>query len=133
MAAADLVRRGRAAAARYMAKTGTVVELGRNTGALDPVTYEPIMTIVYSGPGRVQTYEPHERDVEVGGGSVTVQRYSVHLPVGPFAPEVGDQIEVIASPLDPNLVGRLFLVRALMHKSAATAYRLGVDDTDDGS
>ncbi len=129
MDAASVIRNGRAMARRYMEATGTTVTLGRNTGALDPETFEPIPTIVYSGPGRVQTNENVVETVEVGGGSVTVQRYAVHIPVGDFTPQIDDVVTVTACALDANLVGRVFLVRGLLHKSAATAYRLLVEQT----
>ena len=130
MDAAGMIRNGRAVALRYMEATGTTVTLGRNTGALDPETFDPILTTVYSGPGRVQTNEAIEREVEVGGGTVVVQRYAVHIPVGDFTPAINDVVTVTASALDANLVGRQFTVRSLLHKSAATAYRLGVEDTN---
>jgi hypothetical protein len=113
-----------------MALTGTTVIVDRNTGALDPVTFDPVLTTLYTGPARVQTYEPVQRDVEVGGGSAAVQRYAVHLPVGSYKPEVNDVVTVTACALDANLVGREFVVRGLLHKSAATAYRLVVDDNN---
>lgn len=121
---------GRALAARYMTQTGTTVSIGRNTGALDPVTYEPVPTVLYTGPARVQTYEPVQLATEVGGGSATVQRYAVHVPVGSYVPEIDDIVTVTACALDANLAGRVFKVRGLLHKSAATAYRLVVDDTN---
>ena len=130
MSATNAIRRGRAAALRYMKATGTTVSVGRNTGALDPVTFEPIPTVLYTGPARVQTYEPVQTAAEVGGGSATVQRYAVHLPVGSYVPAVDDVVTVTACALDANLVGRVFKVRGLLHKSAATAYRLVVDDTN---
>ena len=140
MGAADAVRRGRAAAARYIAQVGTTVTIGRSMGALDPETFDPVLTPVYpdpawpedhplkAGPARVQTYEPVQRDVEVGGGQATIQRYAVHVPIESCRPEVGDVVTVTACALDANLVGREFTVRGLLHKSAATAYRLLVDD-----
>jgi len=140
MDVAGMIRRGRDVARRYMEATGTTVTVGRNTGALDPETFDPILTPVYpdpawpedhplkAGPARVQTNEAVEKEVEVGGGTVVVQRYAVHLPVGTFAPKIDDVVTVTACGLDPNLVGREFIVRGLLHKSAATAYRLLVDD-----
>lgn len=130
MSAASLVRAGRRAALRYMTATGTTVRLDRATGGVDDNTGQPIVTTVYSGPARVQTDENVERVADVGGATVVVQRYSVHLPVADFAPAIDDIITVTAAALDPNLVGRVFTVRSLLHKSAATAYRLGVQDTN---
>lgn len=131
MTADGATRAGRALAARYFAQTGTTVSIGRDTGAMDPETFDPILTPLYSGPGRVQTYEPVQRDVEVGGGRAAIQRYAVHVPIESCRPEVGDVVTVTACALDANLVGREFTVRGLLHKSAATAYRLVVDDDND--
>lgn len=130
MTARSAVEAGRALAAQYMAYTGTTVTVSRNTGALDPVTFEPVPTVLYTGTARVQTYEPVQLATEVGGGSATVQRYAVHLPVDSYVPAVDDVVTVTACALDANLVGRVFKVRGLLHKSAATAYRLVVDDTN---
>lgn len=127
MSIADVTRRGRAFAEAQMLDMVTV---SRSTGDEDPLTGLPVLTPVYSGKAKVQTYEAQERAAEVGGGTTTVQRYNVHVPVGSFEPEVGDVVTVAAATLDPNLAGREFVVRALLHKTAATAYRLLVDDND---
>jgi len=131
MGAAEAIRKGRAAAARYMAQIGTTVSITRDTGALDPETFDPVRSEVYAGPGRVQTYEAQERDVEVGGGQATIQRYAVHVPVGAYVPKPNDLVTVTANPPDPNLVGREYVVRGPLNKSATTTYRLPVDDTND--
>ena len=96
----------------------------------DPLTGAdvPAYATAWTGKCRVTTYEPHERNPEVGGATVTVQRYAVHVPVGAFAPAVGQVITITAAALDPHLVGRTFRVAALLHKTAATAYRLGVEE-----
>ncbi len=86
-------------------------------------TYET----VYEGPAKRQTYEPYEQTPEAGGSEFTVQRYAAHFPVGAFVPEVGLRVTWTASRLDPNLVGKVDRVVALLHKTAATAYRLGVE------
>lgn len=81
------------------------------------------------GPCKVQTYEAQESNPEVGGAVMTVQRYAVHFPVGSFAPDVGVAIHLHTAAIDPNLAGRNYRVVALLHKSMATAYRLGVEET----
>ena len=105
----------------------TVVDLGAPVTAPDGSVVIP-GTVVYTGKCRVQTYEPHERSPEVGGATVVVQRYSVHVPVGAFDPEVGQVITITAAAHDSNLVGRQYRVVAPFHKTAATAYRLPVDE-----
>lgn len=129
MGAAELVRRGQAAALRYARQTGSILTVRRATGALDPETFEPVLSVVYSGPGRVQTYEAQERTSEVGGGSAAIQRYVAHVPIdGTYSPAEGDEITVDANPLSPAAVGRQYVVRGPHFEAAQTAYRLQVDD-----
>lgn len=80
------------------------------------------------GPARRQTYEAQESNPEVGGMVAAVQRYAAHLPVGSFQPQIGDIITWQTSALDPGLPGTVDRVTALLHKTAATAYRLGVEE-----
>ena len=128
MSRTSAIARGRAFALGGMLDAVTVEVLGDvvtnpTTGAVTNAR-----STVYTGPARVQTYEPQEGTPEVAGATVTVQRYSVHVPVGSFAPTVGMVVTVTASALDANLVGRVFRVVALLHKTAATAYRLSVEE-----
>ena len=89
----------------------------------------PTYSTLYTGPGKRQTYEAQEGNPQAGGATYTVQRYAAHLPVGSYAPKVGDVITWTDCPLDPRMVGRKDRVVALLHKTAATAYRLGVEET----
>lgn len=86
-------------------------------------------TLVYEGPGRWQTYEPQESNPEAGGSTMTVQRYALHIPVGSCRPAIGLVATAVTGVHDPYLAGREFRVVALLHKTAATAYRLGVEET----
>ena len=122
---AGVLARGRRAAEALMVDT---VEITRPTGAVDPVTGKPVTATVYAGRAKVQTYEGYEQDREVGGGSVTTQRYRVDLPVGAYAAVVGDVVTVTAATFDPNLAGRRYVLRGPFFKTAATAYRMFVDD-----
>lgn len=97
-------------------------------GERDPLTGEWPMVSVYDGPMSVETYEAQESNPEVAGATLTVQRYIVKVPVGSFAPQIGDVVTITAAALDPNLAGREYRVVALLHKTAATAYRLGVEE-----
>jgi hypothetical protein len=84
---------------------------------------------LYAGLCRVQTNEPQERTPDTGDvGTVTTQRYSVHVPVGAYAPQVGDVVTIDYAHLDPYLAGRIYRVVGLLHKSQATAYRLSVEE-----
>lgn len=123
---------GALAAGRRMAEALMVdaVSILRPTGGVNPVTGVPLTSPVYSGMAKVQTYEAFEKQPEVGGGTATVQRYSLHLPVRDYVPRVGDVVTVTAATLDANLVGRRYVVQGLLHKSFATSYRLLVDDNN---
>jgi len=89
----------------------------------------PTYSTIYTGKCKVATFQPQERNPEVGGATLTVQRYSVHVPVGAFVPAVGQVVTITDAALDPNLTGRMFRVVALLHKTAATAYRLSVEES----
>ncbi|MDF2915988.1 MAG: hypothetical protein K0S70_205 [Microbacterium sp.] len=127
MSARSTVLRGRKRAEALMIDA---VSVSRPTGAVNPITGQPTTSVVYTGKAKVQTYEAFEKQPEVGGGTVTVQRYTVHLPIATYVPRVGDVVTVTAAVLDSNLVGRRYVVQGLLHKSFATSYRLLVDDNN---
>ena len=89
----------------------------------------PTYALIYNGKCKVQTYEAYEQNPEAAGATMTIQRYAVHVPVGAFDPAIGQVITITASSLDPHLPGTRFRVVALLHKTAATAYRLGAEVT----
>ena len=138
MSASTALRRGRRATARQMLDTCTIGTLGDpatdpDTGAvttplvqLYPDPAWPDDHPLKHGPCKVQTWEAQESNPEAGGAVQTVQRYAVHIPIGSYAPEVGHVVEIATAALDPNLTGRRYRVVALLHKTLATAYRLGV-------
>lgn len=123
MSAGAALRRGQRAAEALMVDT---LHIGRGSGEVDPFTGEPETVAVYEGAGKIQTFEPYETVLEVGGSSVVQQRYAVHVPVdaGPF--RVGDVVEVVFSG-NPNLAGTRYRVAGLNLKSFQTAQRLLVD------
>ena len=102
----------------------------RVTNTVNPATGADVVTstTLYTGRAKVQTFEAFEQTPNASGHEFTVQRYSVHLPVGSFAPAVGDLVDITAATLDDGLTGRTFRVVALLHKTAATAYRLAVTE-----
>lgn len=129
MSAESAVQAGREAAARQMIDACTISRAG--DGDPNPVTGAVPDVEVYAGRCKVQTFEAYEQTPESGGFDYTVQRYYVHVPVGGYAPAVGDVVTVVSSRLDPHLAGRQFRVVALLHKSLATAYRLAVTNGPD--
>lgn len=88
----------------------------------------PTLVTVYSGKCKVQTLQAQETTPEVGGRLFTVQRARLDVPVGGYAPQVGDVATLTSGTFDEYLFNRKLRVVALLHKSMATAYRLGVTD-----
>jgi len=101
--------------------TGTITN--QTTGVVT-VTY----TNVYTGKCKVQSTTSAPANPTVGGATFTVLRSEVHVPVGAFTPDDGQVVTITACALDALLVGRVFRVVSLLHKSQATAYRLGVEE-----
>lgn len=115
----------RAHAESAMRDTCTVTRPG---AATDEVWGNAPAPTVYTGRCKVQTYEGHEQNPEAGGHRYTVQRYSVHFPVGSFLPRPGDVVTITESEKDPHLVGKKYDVTGPFNKSLATANRCFVDE-----
>lgn len=106
-------------------------EIRRRTGeTVDDTTGEVTATYtdVYDGRCRVQQAGAQAGSEEPGEAYVLMLRLEVQLPMSVTGLEVGDEIEVTASVHDPDLVGRVFLVRDLAHKTHATARRVQVTE-----
>lgn len=85
---------------------------------------------VYEGRCKVQTYEPHERVVNIGGASRVLQRYRLDVPwnAGPF--RVGDLITITAA-LSASAVHASesrYRVAGLHEKTLQSAQRLLVEE-----
>lgn len=117
---------GRRAAEATMKDACTITQ--DTEGDPDPVTGERPTVTVYTGPCKVQAPVAQEANPEAGETTFTVQRYRVDVPVGAYRPAVGDEVTMTAVRFDPYLVGRKYRAVALLHKSAATAYRLAVEE-----
>jgi len=87
---------------------------------LDPPPYE--------GPGKVQTYEPHESTPESAGATAVMQRYSVHIPVGEGPFRVGDFATVIT----PGKPERVLRVAGTHEKTYQSMQRLLCDEQTGG-
>lgn len=113
----------------------------RKTGATEPNPdnpYEPkpVFLTIYSGIGKIQSYEgQYEQSKEAGGGAYTEARLWFHSPlgVGPYLP--GDEVEVTEvdnadGDGDQSRVGERFEIASDTGKSIATAQRLPVTRTE---
>lgn len=122
---------GRAAAVDLMLDTVTITRPTGEPGEYDPVTGErgpAPTTTVYTGPGKVQTYEPYETTQRSGEHMYVQQRYYLQLPITATTVAVGDTATVTASANDPALAGRSYRVAGEHAKSWATARRVLIDE-----
>ena len=128
MSAESALLQGRAMAESLMTDR---VEILRVVGVeVDPLTGEdtPAHKVVYSGVGKITSYEAHEASREVILHSSVVQRMSVHIPVGSYRSSVGDVVRIIESRMDPMLEGREFrITQEAPYRSYSTAYRIFID------
>ncbi|MFG3710131.1 DUF6093 family protein [Micromonospora sp. NPDC047730] len=127
MSVEALLARGRAASERLMVdacvirrKTGETTD--EQTGVITPV-----YATLYTGKCRVQQ-AGGATPAEAGEAYRLMLRLEVQVPMSIVGLEVGDEVELTSSPLDPDLVGRTFFVRDLAHKTHATARRVGVEE-----
>ena len=97
--------------------------LNVTTGQMTP-TYAP----VYSGRCRVQAPGTQGGNPNAGEHQFTVLGHVVQLPIDATVYAVGDRVRITAASLDPALVGRVFTVTSLMHKSHPTSRRLVCDE-----
>ncbi|MCX5066908.1 DUF6093 family protein [Micromonospora lupini] len=87
-------------------------------------TYEPL----YAGKCRIQQHAGQAAQADAGEDFQLMLRLEVQLPMTVVGLDVGDEITVTASVHDPDLPGRVFLIRDLAHKTHATARRVGVTE-----
>lgn len=100
------------------------LDTDRATGKVTPV-YAP--DPVYSGRCKLTSYEGHETERQVADATLTLQRLSLHLPVGVYEARVGDVIDITRS-VDPRLTGRQYrIAQEAPYRSWATADRIYID------
>jgi hypothetical protein len=86
----------------------------------------PAYTALYAGKCRVQQSLTRAAEHDAGEDYLLLLRLEVQLPMSVAGLQVNDQVTITASVNDPDLVGRVFLIRDLFHKTEPTARRVGV-------
>jgi len=121
------VARGRALAERLMVESCVIKRrTGETTGAGGVIT-PTYGADLYTGRCRVQvTYKRPGEGVNVGEAYLVLERHEVQLPVSVTGLAEGDQITITASVLDPDLVGRVYVVHDVLRKSHLTSRRVTV-------
>lgn len=126
MSAISATLRGRAAAQRLMVdacviKRQTGSSTDRDTGIITP-TY----TTIYTGICKVQAAAASAGPSILGEAEVLIAELQLHIPVSADTVQSDDIATITASVLDPKLVGRVFRIRALSHKTFLTARRFSL-------
>lgn len=85
----------------------------------------------YSGKCRVQQTKATGADSTVAEDTVVELTLEVQLPMTATGLQVGDEVHMTASLTDPDLPGRVFLIRGLAHKTDATARRVQCTERTD--
>lgn len=94
---------------------------------VDDLTGEAVRVTVYDGKGKLQSNESSEQNPESVGHTATIQRMTLHLPVGDYQPLVGD-VAVCVESVDQGLVDtECRVTQNVPTKTFATAYRIPVE------
>jgi hypothetical protein len=127
MSAASVLARGRAAAEALMVDACVIRRVtGESTGPGGVVT--PDYSTLYTGRCRVQQVRAKANEVDAGEAYTLMLQLEIQLPMSVTGLQTEDQVTVTASVHDADLVGRVFLVRDLAHKTHATSRRVQVQE-----
>lgn len=129
MTATSTLLRGRRAAEALMLDTVTVTRADPGATTTDPESGQvvPASTTIYTGVGKIQSSQRSlARPAMVGEAERYVTHLELHLPVSATGVAADDIATVTASTLDPDLVGCVFHVRELAHKTFLTARRFEI-------
>lgn len=124
MSRAALLARARAAAQRGMADTCTIRRQSGETRDDTSGTVTPTYSQLYAGPCRVQQQLAQSQQHDAGEDYLLLLRLEVQLPMTVVGLRVGDEVTITAAVYDPDLPGRVFLIRDLAHKTDASARRV---------
>ncbi len=104
-------------------RTGTTTD--QFSGVITPTYLNPDP---YAGKCRVQQPQAVDRPHDVGEDFVLIARLELQIPVSVVGIDVGDEVTITAAARDGDLVGRVFLVHDLPHKTDSTARRLQITE-----
>lgn len=129
MAGEAAMRSGRRLAESMMRLTCRIHRVVRHETDRETAEVVPIIEDQYEGPCKITTYEGHEQARDVASAPITVQRLSIHLPVGAYTPNVGDVITITdVGGLDERLLGRTYrIAQEAPYRTFATADRIFID------
>jgi hypothetical protein len=119
------VLRARQLAEQLMVDTCNITRrTGETTGTGGVIT--PTTTTLYTGKCRVQFKPMQGNGADVGEAYLLLVRREVQLPMSVTGLLEGDLITITASALDPDLVGKVYVVRDVEAKTHLTSRRVTV-------
>jgi hypothetical protein len=83
---------------------------------------------VYSGPCRFQQPDAQARQETAGESYLLMSRRQLQLPMSATGVRAGQRVTCTASANDPDLPGKVFVVRDEFAKSEATSRRVGIEE-----
>lgn len=124
MSRASILAAGRRAAEAGMVDTCRIrrtiqEDTDESTGVITPVKVD-----IYAGPCRIQQAQGQGQRQDVAEASLVLLRLELQLPMSVIGLQEGDEAEILTSVNDGDLVGRVFRIRDLAHKTEATARRV---------
>lgn len=122
----SVLARGRTAAEAGMVDTCTITRVTGSTTDQDTGDRVETRATPYTGKCRLQQNIAQADQRNVGQDLVLLVRSILQLPMSVTDLRVDDEVTFTASASDPDLPGRVFLIRDLFHKTDATARRVGV-------
>jgi hypothetical protein len=129
MSATTAVLRGRVAAERLMTDTVSITRVTGSSTNSETGVVTPTTSTIYTGAAKVQQGGvPIGQPRDLGEASVQLVHLQLHIPVSATGVRVDDIATVTASTLDPDLVGRVFNIRSVAHKSYLTARRMDIEE-----
>lgn len=123
MSAASVLARAQAAALALMVDSGRVRRVASSSTDPETGVITPTYSVVYAGPCRVQQRVPVARPEAIGEAGVFVARLELHVPVSVTGIASDDVFDLTAAAHDQDLLGRVWHVRELAHKTFASARR----------
>lgn len=128
MSRTRLLQRAQAAAVRGMADACVIARVTGSTTIAGVVA--PTHTTLYTGACRIQQMQAVATQHDAGEDFTLLVRFELQLPLSVIDLRVSDEVTITASQ-DDDLVGRVFLVRELAHKTDSSSRRVGVTERTD--
>lgn len=125
MSRRELIEQARSFFLAGAADTCTIRRNGSGQGTDEDGNVPDSSTVLYTGPCRVQQNQPYAERNNAGEAYLLLLRVVVQLPMeGTAGLRPDDRITMDTSETDPDLPGRVFVIRDLAHKTDASSRRV---------